>query len=126
MTTKDAIKLLPISEDIKLQILKTYDYMDEDQKLAISRIAWKTYDLLRVTDIDLNIEKQFEKVKEGQEDLGSEFFQEVLKNSNADMSNKLSESLSGVDLATARQAMHQIVREIQDAKTTKKHSVNNN
>jgi len=120
MTTKDAIKLLPISEDIKLQILKTYDYMEEDQKLTISRIAWKTYDLLRQTEIDANIEKQLDKVEKGEENLGEEFFGRVLKQTGQDIKAKMSTSSGTVDLATARQAMHQIVREMQDAKDARK------
>ncbi len=120
MTTKDTIKLLPISEDIKIQILRTYDFLDEVQKLTISRIAWRTYDLLRETSIDLNIDKQLEKVKEGQAQSGPQFYQEVLEASNRDLSKELSESATGVDLATARHAMQRIIQEMQDAKAAKK------
>src|SRR6266700_5096054 len=116
MTTKDTIKLLPISEDIKIQILRTYDFLDEVQKLTISRIAWRTYDLLRETSIDLNIDKQLEKVKEGQAQSGPQFYQEVLEASNRDLSKELSESATGVDMATARHAMQRIIQEMQDAK----------
>ena len=120
MTTKDAIKLLPLSEDLKLQILRTYDFLDEEQKITISRIAWRTYDLLRETTIDLNIEKQLEKVKKGEARSGPQFYQEVLNASKHDIKKRLSESSTGVDLATARHAMQRIIQEMQDAKVTKK------
>jgi hypothetical protein len=122
MTTKDAIKMLPLSEDIKLQILRSYDYMEEEQKITICRIAWKTYFLLKQTVIDSNIEKQLDQVENGKEHLGGDFFEKVMKQSNNDMQKQLGETAGAVDLATARQAMYQIMQEMKDAKEAKKES----
>lgn len=120
MTTKDAIKLLPIDESLKLQILNTFDYMDNEQKMKISRIAWKTYDYLRQSQIDFNIEKQLDKVENGQAELGPVFGEEVLKQSEQDMKAHLSEKSGAVDLETARQAVQKIIREMEDAKAARK------
>src|SRR5260221_327136 len=120
MTTKDAIKLLPIDDELKLQILRTYDYMDDAQKLAISRIAWKTYDLLRQTEIDLNIEKELDKVEKGEAHLGQDFYGRVLEHAQQNMTIRHDKKSGDVDLAKARAAMYQIIQEMQDAKIAKK------
>lgn len=126
MTTKDAIKLLPISEDVKLQILKMYDYLEPDQKLTIQRIAWKTYDLLQASRIDENVEQQLEQVKNGQAHLGPDFYTKAIANSEQELTKNLEESHGAVDLAAARKAMEQIVSELQAAKLEKKaHSDSN-
>lgn len=120
MTVKDVIKFLPLDEELKLQILRTYDYMDPAQKLAISRVAWNTYYQLKQTQVDLEIGKQLDKVKQGQAQLGPDFYEEVLKNTDQEINKELSNSYGAVDLATARQAMQQIVKEMNDAKAAKK------
>jgi hypothetical protein len=120
MTIKDVIKFLPLDGELKLQILRTYDYMDPAQKLAISRVAWNTYYQLKQTQVDLEIGKQLGKVKQGQAHLGPDFYEEVLKNTDQEINKELSNSSGAVDLATARQAMQQIMKEIQDAKAEKK------
>ncbi|HZE87300.1 MAG TPA: hypothetical protein VE090_03785 [Methylomirabilota bacterium] len=120
MTTQDVIKLLPIDETIKMQVLKMYDYMDPAQKLAIQRIAWNTYDFMSAQQVDDMVELQLDKVREGDGKLGIDFYDTALKHADQQIQKELQESSGAVDLATARQSMEQIIREMQEAKPAKK------
>jgi hypothetical protein len=125
MTTKDVIKMLPIDEKLKIQVLNTYDYMEPGQKLMISRLAWKTYFFRYEGAIEKNTELQWEKVKEGKGKLGKEFYEDVLKETNHELTLKADHSLQSTDLAAARQAMQQIVDEIRASKKPKNKTVHN-
>ena len=122
MTTKDALKVLPIDETLKLKILRTFDYMSPAQRLTIARLTWRIYDFMHTSRVDYAIEEQLAKALEGKEDipLDKKFFGKVLEKVDQEMQKEVSESSKDIDLASARQAMHQIVREIQDAKADKK------
>ena len=64
MTTKDALKVLPINEELKLKILRTFDYMSPAQRLTIARLTWKLYDFVRTSRVDYSIEEQLAKALE--------------------------------------------------------------
>lgn len=119
MTTKDAIKLLPIDEKKKMQILNTYDYMEPGQKLTISRLAWKTYFFLYNETVQENIDLQFQKVKSGEAKLGKDFIAEVDKETDQAITSHVQQSLQTTDLAAARHAMRQIIDEIHASKKSK-------
>jgi nicotinate-nucleotide pyrophosphorylase len=122
MTTKDAIKLLPLDEKLKLQILNMFDYMSPEQRLTIARIAWKTYDYLQAQKVDIDIEKHIEKSIEGQSDIPMDenFYSSILKEANNEMTKEFHEKSGAIDLANARKAMQQIVEEITASKHIKK------
>lgn len=120
MKTKDAIKMLPIEEKLKIQILNSYDFLEPDQKLAISRLAWKTYFFLYEESLDENTELQLQKVRDGKGELGKEFFEDVLTETNKELTKKIDLSSQTTDLASARHAMQQIIDEIHAHKKQKK------
>jgi hypothetical protein len=119
MTTKDAIKQLPIEDELKLQVLRLYDYMEPDQKLIIERTAWNAYFIMQKETIQQNIELQFEKVEKGEAELGEDFYADVVKETDKEMVENVQNAKGSVDLAVARKAMQQIVKEMQDAKDVK-------
>ena len=119
MTTIDAIKLLPMAEKVKMQVLNMYEYMEPEQQRTIERLAWKTYFYMYHEHIQTNIERQFEEVAEGKAKFGADFFKEVIKKTKQDMRKQADESTGAVDLASARRAMEQIMKEIRITKKSK-------
>ena len=117
MTTKDAIKLLPIDEKVKVQILNLYDHMEPAKKLTVQRIAWKMYDLARLDKIDADIQREYDEVKKGQAELGGNFYKNVVKKANQELQQDISGSSQQTDLAAARRAMEQIINEIRSPKS---------
>jgi hypothetical protein len=116
MTTKDAIKLLPMDEKVKVQLLNMFDYMEPEQKRTVERLAWKTYDYMYSEKIQENMQQQFNEVEEGKAHFGKDFFQEVSKKTKREMGKQTDESTSAVDIAAARRAMEQIMNEIRASK----------
>ncbi len=116
MTTKDAIKLLPLDEKLKMQVLNMYDYMEPEQKLTVEVIAWKTYFLLHDEKVQMNLEKELAAVEAGEAPLGTDFYNHVLKKTDQQEKKDLSSQTENVDLAIARRAMEQIINEIRASK----------
>jgi hypothetical protein len=120
MTTKDVIKMLPLDDTLKMQVLNMYDYMEPAQKLTIEVIAWRSYDLMRQEKLDINLAKEFEAVDEGKSHFGKGFYSDVVKKTDQQEQKDFAETASTVDLAAARRAMEQIINEIRAAKNTPK------
>ncbi len=122
MTTKDALKVLPINEELKLKILRTFDYMSPAQRLTIARLTWKLYDFVRTSRVDYSIEEQLAKALEGKEEipLDKKFFGKVLEKVDQEMTGEVSEASKTVDLEEARAAMRKIVQEMNEVKIAKK------
>lgn len=122
MTTKDAIKLLPLDDTLKRQVLNMYDFMEPDAKRTIERLSWKTYFYMYNQQTQFNIINQFEEVEQGKAKFGKEFAKEVDKKTQQDMRTQADETAGSVDLAAARHAMEQIMNEIRSTRNEKKAS----
>ena len=122
MTTKDAIKLLPMDHKLKMQVLNMYDFMEPDMKRTIQRIAWKTYFYMNEQQIQNNIDQQYQAVAEGKAAFDKNLYKNVLKNTEIAINKHHDETKGAVDLATARHAMEQIMHEIHAAKKARKSS----
>lgn len=122
MTTKDVIKLLPIDEALRIQVLNVFDYLEPDQKLSIERIAWKMYDMMEEEQIELAVQEQYDAVKEGKAELGKQFYAEAVQKAEQQMTKHISTETAHSDLEAARLAMHKIVSEISAAKKAPKHA----
>jgi hypothetical protein len=120
MTIKEIIKILPMSEKQRMEILNTYDFMDVGERVMIDRLAWDTYYSLYTERLNTNLAEQKEKVEEGKEELGTDFYQRALKKTDQEMTGEMKEALGEADLASARQAVQRIIQEMQDAKKSKK------
>jgi len=120
MTIKDIIKVLPIEEKRKMQILNTYDYMEVDERVMIDRAAWSAFYEMYNGRLEDNLSEQTEKVKNGEEAIGDDFYTRALKKADQSMNGELQESAGKFDLAAARVAMQQIVQEIRASKADKK------
>lgn len=120
MKTLDAIKLLPMDDAVKVKVITMYPYMEAEQKLSISSLAWDYYDALFGILLEENMERQYAKTLKGEEHLGKEYYKKAIKQTDEDIKRLLNESGTQADLAAARRAMDQIVKEMRDAKTVKK------
>ncbi len=120
MTTKDAIKLLPIEDKLKMQVLNMYDYMEPAEKLTIERLAWKSYFLSHDMKVQENTIREFADIEEGKAALGKEFFEDILKKTDHDDTKTMADTNTNVDLAAARRAMEQIINEIRASKKAPK------
>lgn len=126
MTTLDAIKLLPMDDEVKTQILNMYEYMEPAQRLSIETMAWEYYDMMLGQKLDANLDEQMDKVLKGEENLGKEYYAKAVKKTDIEMTKSLSSSATQTDLAAARKAMEQIMGEIRATKASKKTKITQN
>jgi len=119
MTTLDLIKMLPMDEKVRAQLLSKYPQLDPSQKLDVDRMAWTTYDAMREATIEENLGIQYEKVKKGEEKFGDGFYERALKKTNQELAAEMQKNSSDFDLSEARKAMEIIVREIYASKNHK-------
>lgn len=120
MTTKDAIKLLPIADKLKMQVLNMYDYMEPAEKLTIERLAWKTYFMMHDERMQANIARELDDVLEGKAELGQGFYEDVVKKTSHETAKDFADTSTNMDLSAARHAMEQIINEIRAAKKAPK------
>jgi len=125
MSTQDIIKILPIEETLKVDILSRYDTMDKYEKLSIDEMAWNAYYSLYDEKLKENLGVQYENVKKGEEPFGDDYYARALKKTKEAMKVESQDSVTSVDLTAARKAMEVIVREIQASKIPKKHPTSN-
>lgn len=120
MTAKDIIKMLPIDEKRKIQILNSYDYMDKYEKLSIDELAWTSYYELYNAGINANVDLILANVRKGEEELGDNVYARAMQKTEQELKGESTEAIGKMDLAAARVAMEQIVGEIRAAKAEKK------
>lgn len=116
MTAIDIIKSLPLDDEVKTKILSMYNSFTPAQKVSVEHIAWKTYFALYDERLNENLGMQYEKVKAGDGNLGTELYRKALKKTDEEMTGDFQESISEHDLTAARKAMEVIVKEIQASK----------
>lgn len=120
MTTINAIKMLPMDEDLKTKVLSMYDFMEPELKRTVELIAWKTYFYVYNERMQFNLAQHFDEVEQGKAHFGKNFYREAVKMTNQEMAKNSADAGGAVDLAMARRAMEQIINEIQAAKKDQK------
>lgn len=116
MTALDIIKMLPIEDKLKSQLVSKYPHLKPAEKLDFDRLAWTTYDSMREEELTENLGIQYAKVTNGEDKFGKDFYSRALKKTDEELGKEFQESGSSFDLAEARKAMEIIVREIQASK----------
>jgi hypothetical protein len=119
MKTLDVIKLLPMDDKVKTQILNMYPHMNDEQKLSLESLAWDYYDLMYGEKVEAHIEELEDKIVKGEEHFSPENYAKVIDKTEADMKKALAEATTTTDLTAARKAMEQIMGEIRAAKAEK-------
>jgi hypothetical protein len=125
MTTLDIIKILPLDETERIQLLNKYEHGTKEQKTQISMLAWSGYFDLYDQRLKENIRNEFRLIKKGEGgSLDEKLYVRALKNTEQELNKETSQQISETDLTRAREAMKQIITEIRASKKSKKRTVN--
>ncbi len=120
LTTKTIINFLPLSGEVKLDLLEKYDKLSREEQLRISDVVWQAY----YSIYDIKIKENFDKAIAEAEMTGHEpdktFYGKVVEETDREIEEKLASSSEIEDLATVRKSMELIVREINAAKKENK------
>ncbi len=117
--TKKIINFLPLSPEVKLDLLEKYDSLPREEQLRISDLVWETYYDLYEIRIRDNFDKAIQEAERNKEKPDGTFYGKVIEKTDNEIIELLTSSAESVDLSAARKSMEQIVREINAAKKTK-------
>jgi len=116
MKTKDIIKILPLDEKTKMELLDRYDNLDPDVKARIIDLLWDTYDAMYDLKFEENMQLALYRAKEGKEKLDQELGKRIQEQTEKEIEKEVIEGKQTVDLAAARSAMERIIAEIRASK----------
>ena len=89
INVKHLLKVLPIEEKIRDNILSNFDSMTLDQQLDIREYCWRMYFTLLKSQINYEFDKALLEVEEGKRALVTTLYSEIEKKVNKDFSEKI-------------------------------------
>lgn len=119
MQTKDIIKLLPLDEKFKMELLNEFDFLDPDEKFEIEQVLWKAYRDLYEAKLKDNMQLALQKAGNNQEKLDKGFYKRIREQTDKELEEEERQTIEQTDLFAARTAMEKIVKEIRAAKKDK-------
>lgn len=122
MTTQDIIKILPLEENEKQQMLNLYERGTKEQKIEIDVLAWTNYLEMYDETIDENFAEEVDQIKKGKGGPLDGLYPRVVEKAEKELNEETNKAITAADLTMARKAMKQIVDEIHAAKQDKKAS----
>lgn len=106
MTTKDIIKLLPIDEVFKAQLLGNYDQLPLEKRFAIEQAAWDIYDAYILGRIEEKVQLALKKAQtENGGMLNPEFYEKVKAEAEKEVLEKGVMESEKVDLKATREQL---------------------
>lgn len=109
MTTKDIIKLLPIEKNFKEELLAKFDTLNPDQKFAVERIVWQTYDEVCDGRINENLILALMKAGKNEEIFDENFYKRVVDKTNKEIDEEATKTITQFDLSHTRQGLAEMV-----------------
>lgn len=116
LTTKNIIKILPFTENFKLELLEQFDTLEKDVKFPVEQAVWDLYATLYEIKLEENTDLALARAAEDKETLDRNFYKRMRQQTDKQMREEYIHKGETVDLTSARKAMEQIVKEIQAAK----------
>lgn len=119
MTTKNLIKILPLEQIYKEELLNKFDDYSPNQRFVIEQAIWRTYRTIYQLRLQKNLKDALVAVNNGQDKLDDLFYKRVREKTEKELQTETIQTVEKTDLDAARKAMEQIVHEIQAAKKKK-------
>jgi hypothetical protein len=115
-TTKDLIKILPLSKEFKATLLERFDSLLPYQKYRVENTLWDMYDSIYELRLQENMDLAFERAKQNKEKLDHEFYARVRKQTEMDLEKQSSTAATTVDLSNAREELEKLINQPQHHK----------
>ena len=77
LTTQQILKILPMSEDIRTDILTKFDGFNEDQKLSLRKLCWTMFFQLYNDQVNYEFQKTLLEVKDKKRGLQKNMYQKI-------------------------------------------------
>jgi hypothetical protein len=116
INTKNIIKMLPVEEKFKLDLLNEFDFYDPDTKFEVEQIIWRAFREYYKIRLDQNLQLAFVKAGNNQESFDPDFYKRIREQTEKEIEEESVKNVEAIDLSAARKAMEVIVKEIKASK----------
>ena len=108
LSTKEIIKILPLDENLKQELLEKYDTLDPRQKYKIDMVMWKGYYTLFKLKLDENLQKALKKVESGEES-GESMYGRINQQTEQEMLSLTQKDVASFDLDATREKLQSVI-----------------
>ncbi len=116
LSTENIIKIIPLEEAFKDELLKQLPSLTPDQRYNMADIIWGAYYTYLDILVERNVELALERAKEGKETLDKSLYKRIYDETEKELQTTGAQVVSEKDLETARAAMEKIVKEMKASK----------
>ena len=109
LRTKDVIKILPLDEGFKKDLLSSYDSLNPDVRNDIVRILWDAYDCIFQMRLEKNLNIALNEAMENREKLDPGLYKRVRDLTRSEMAYMNEEDLKSTDLTQAREELAKLI-----------------
>ncbi len=109
-TTKDIVKILPLDEEFKKDLIDSYDNLSEDSKFNIGRMLWAAYKIIFGIKLEKNMAIAFEEAMENREKLDKNFYNRIRDLTMSEMDHVTAEEIQAMDLDITRDKLAEIIK----------------
>jgi beta-glucosidase/6-phospho-beta-glucosidase/beta-galactosidase len=111
LTTLNIIKILPIEEQNKQELLANFDTYSREKKFLIEQIVWGVYDALFKSTLEEKLELGRLEAEKNNRELGPDFYDKMRKEAEEEIMSQSVSAVEKVDLDVARQQLASVISE---------------
>lgn len=104
-TTKQLLKILPMSEGLRKEVLSRFDSLSEDQKLEIKKICWLMFFELYNDKVEYEFKKTLLAVKDKKGKLKSNLYQKIEEQTHNELRSILLQKTEGEAVVKVRKEL---------------------
>jgi len=110
LTTINIIKILPLEEVFKAQLLKQYASLNADQKFAIEQLVWNGYADFFELKLQENIRLALEQAKNKNGKLDKGFYDRVRAQTEQEIQEFSTATTAKIDLTSTREKLEELMK----------------
>lgn len=109
LTSQNIIKILPLNQQLKQELLTGWDKLDLDQKFNLEQLIWDTYYALYQLRLQENLQLGMLRAKENKETLDQNFYKRIQVQTEKDLENEQLGDLTETELNDVRNKIQSIL-----------------
>lgn len=109
LTTEDIIKILPIDEAMRVDLLARFASLDYEAKFEVEQIVWRSYHALYDMKLEENIQNELEKTGTSAIALDDDFYSKIRKQTEDEMAKGAYAGTTSSDLDSVRSKLKTLI-----------------
>lgn len=109
LTTEDIIKILPIDDTMRADLLTRFASLDFETKFEVEQIVWRSYNALYDLKLDENIQNELEKTGANAIDINDDFYSKIRKQTEEEIVKGTYAGTTTSDLDSVRSKLQSLI-----------------